>query len=196
MRFSNDYWNEKYQSNETGWDIGSISTPLKNYIDQLTNKECKILIPGAGNAWEAEYLFNKGFHNTFVLDYSTKAMENLLQRCPDFPKDNIFVDDFFLHERTYDLIIEQTFFSSLFPSQRKDYAISMYNKLVDNGKLVGLLFNHEFEFDGPPFGGTANEYVKLFEPLFDIEILETATNSIAPRLGREIFMLLRKRISR
>jgi hypothetical protein len=44
-----NYWEERYLKNEIGWDIGAVSTPLKEYIDQLTNKACRILIPGAGN---------------------------------------------------------------------------------------------------------------------------------------------------
>jgi hypothetical protein len=57
MKFDKSYWEEKFIKNETGWDIGYVSTPLKEYFDQLTNKDLKILIPGSGNGYEAEYLF-------------------------------------------------------------------------------------------------------------------------------------------
>jgi len=56
-----NYWENRYQNQQTGWDIGEISSPLKAYIDQLEDKSIKILIPGAGNAYEAEYLFLNGF---------------------------------------------------------------------------------------------------------------------------------------
>ena len=36
------YWENKYKSQSTGWDLGEISRPLKNYIDQIHNKELKI----------------------------------------------------------------------------------------------------------------------------------------------------------
>jgi hypothetical protein len=32
------FWDQKYQNQETGWDIGTISEPLKCYIDQLEDK--------------------------------------------------------------------------------------------------------------------------------------------------------------
>ena len=67
-KFNKKYWEQKYTNNQTGWDIGHISTPIKNYIDQLQNKELRILIPGAGNSYEAEYLWNQGFKNLFILD--------------------------------------------------------------------------------------------------------------------------------
>jgi len=53
----NKYWTNRYNSDKTGWDLGEPSQPLTQYIDQIKNKEIKILIPGAGNAYEAEYLF-------------------------------------------------------------------------------------------------------------------------------------------
>jgi hypothetical protein len=50
------------RSNETGWDLGQVSPPLKAYIDQLTDKNLRILIPGCGNSYEAEYLLEKGLY--------------------------------------------------------------------------------------------------------------------------------------
>lgn len=41
-----NYWTERYGKGETGWDIGHVSTPIKEYVDQLEDKELKILIPG------------------------------------------------------------------------------------------------------------------------------------------------------
>ena len=40
------YWDSRYVSDEIGWDIGYPSTPLKEYIDTIENKNLKILIPG------------------------------------------------------------------------------------------------------------------------------------------------------
>ena len=58
MFLSQSYWNNRYLENDFGWDTGSITTPLKTYIDGLTDKSLKILIPGAGNSYEAEYLIS------------------------------------------------------------------------------------------------------------------------------------------
>ena len=58
-----NYWEERYQNNEIGWDVGAITTPLKDYIDQITDKSIRILIPGAGNGYEFDYLIKKGFFN-------------------------------------------------------------------------------------------------------------------------------------
>lgn len=188
-----DFWNEKYKSCDTGWDIGEISSPLKTYFDQLTEKNLQILIPGCGNAYEAEYLHQKGFKNVFLLDFSELALEQFKKRVPDFPDYHLINDDFFNHHQQYDLMVEQTFFCALHPDLRKKYAAHTHQLLKDNGKIVGLLFDAPLNENHPPFGGNKKEYEALFSPYFKIEIMETATNSIAPRAGRELFIKLLKK---
>ena len=175
-----------------GWDIGYVSTPIKEYINQLTDKNLKILIPGGGNSYEAGYLFKKGFKNVFVLDISSIPLMNLAKRIPSFPKKNLLHYDFFELENTFDLILEQTFFCALEPSLRKEYVKKMYKLLKPNGKLVGLLFKIPLNTDKPPFGGNKLEYLFLFKEKFKIESMEVAYNSIPQRAGNELFFMLSK----
>ncbi|MBN1651190.1 MAG: methyltransferase domain-containing protein [Bacteroidales bacterium] len=193
QKLSPEYWNKTYETKKTGWDIGYVSTPLKMYFDQLKNKSIRILIPGAGNAYEAEYLWQQGFKNVFVLDFSEAAMAGFLARFPEFPASNILIEDFFQHNNQYDLIVEQTFFTSIYPTQRKEYAAKTAELLKSGGKLVGLVFNHPFAFDGPPYSGTPEEYRDLFAPYYHFNIFETAYNSIKPRKDRELFFVLVKK---
>ena len=193
MNFYETYWNDKYISGETGWDIGHISTPLKEYIDQLSDKNFKILIPGGGNSYEAEYLFKNGFNNVFVVDISSIPLKNLAKRLPSFPNENLLHSDFFELEQTFDLILEQTFFCALDPSLREKYVQKMHKLLKPEGKLVGLLFNIPLNADKPPFGGNKEEYLSLFKEKFKIEILETAYNSIPQRSGNELFFKFLKK---
>ena len=186
------YWEKRWQENQTGWDTGAITTPLKEYVDQLTNKGISILIPGCGNAYEAEYLVERGFKNVFIVEISDLAIVSFLKRYPKFPKENIFNLDFFKLDQTFDLIIEQTFFCAIDPAMRPAYAFHAAKLLKPKGKLVGLLFNRDFE-GGPPFGGNKDEYLKTFEPNFKIEIMERAYNSIPPRIGTELFIKLVKK---
>jgi hypothetical protein len=53
MNEAENYWTNRYETESTGWDLGSPSTPLKTYFEQLKAKTLHILIPGAGNAYEA-----------------------------------------------------------------------------------------------------------------------------------------------
>lgn len=193
MKFDEQFWTEKYRLGKTGWDIGYVSTPIKEYIDQLTDKDLDILIPGGGNSYEAEYLFKNGFRNGYVLDISEVPLNNLRNRIPEFPANRTIHSDFFELDKQFDRVLEQTFFCALPPTKRPDYVRKMHEILKPGGKLAGLLFDMKLNDDHPPFGGSESEYRKLFEPYFDILIMETATNSIPPRAGNEFFILMQKK---
>ena len=192
-QFSESYWTERYKNNEAAWDAGSITTPIKAYVDQLKDKTLKILIPGAGNGHEAEYLMTHGFKNVFVLDISEAPIANIKKRLPEFPTDQLITGDFFKHNQTYDLILEQTFFCALDPVLQKDYAPQIHKLLKPGGKLAGVLFTEPLHTTVPPFALSKQAYVSLFQPYFNIQTLETCYNSIKPRQGRELFAILQKK---
>jgi cyclopropane fatty-acyl-phospholipid synthase-like methyltransferase len=192
IQLNEAYWTERWKNHQTGWDIGFVSTPIKEYVDQLENKELKILIPGCGNAYEGEYLMKHRFKNTHLIDISQEALNSFKKRFPSFPEENLHHGDFFNHQEKYDLVIEQTFFCALNPELRKDYVTKMHDTLTENGKLVGVLFHDKLFDDHPPFGGFLEEYKALFASKFFIHKMEMCKNSIEPRLGREVFINLKK----
>lgn len=192
MNLDKNFWNNRYAGNQTGWDVGAPTTPLKEFIDTLEDKSIRILIPGCGNAYEAEYLHGQGFENVFVIDIAPLALEGFKKRAPHFPEDHLFCGDFFEHTGQYDLILEQTFFCALNPELRSDYAKKMHELLVSKGKLAGVMFCFELTEKGPPFGGSAEEYRGYFEEYFEIVSLEECKNSIKPRLGNELWVELIK----
>ena len=187
------FWEQKYQSNKTGWDLGEVSPPIKEYIDQLTNKNLKILIPGGGNSYEAEYLFQKGFQNVFVVDVSRTALENFKNRVPNFPSSNLLNNDFFELQQDFDLIIEQTFFCAIDPILRPKYTAKIHEILRPKGKLVGLLFSVPLNEDHPPFGGSKEEYQSYFIPKFKVISFQECYNSFQSRQGMELFINLKKK---
>lgn len=181
------FWEARYEQQQTGWNIGSVSTPIKEYLDQLTDKNLRILIPGCGFGFEAIYAHQLGFTQVYVLDFVQEALDNLKHNCPSFPAEHIIQADFFEFEGTFDLIIEQTLFCAIDPKMRTAYAQKVSQLLVEGGKLVGLLFDRSFE-SGPPHGGSAAEYATLFSPYFRELIIESAYNSIPARAGSEVFI--------
>lgn len=187
------YWNNQYDANTTGWDLGEVSPPLKAYIDQLNNKNLRILIPGCGNTYEAEYLLQQGFTDVTVIDIAPTLVAKLKQKFASNPNIKIILGDFFEHVGEYDLILEQTFFCALNPPLRKDYVTRMNELLAQNGKLVGVLFDREFEQPGPPFGGCKCQYGPMFEKDFDFKTFELCNNSFEKRKGTELFINLQKK---
>ncbi len=188
MSLDRTFWRERYLAKDTGWDLGGPSTPLREYIDQLKNKTMRILIPGAGRAYEAEYLHNRGFTNVFVIDLAEEPFTDLKQRCPTFPTDHLLVGDLFTHAGQYDLIMEQTFFCALDPALRQAYVKKMYELLAPGGKLTGVLFDDHLNEDRPPFGGSAEIYEPIFSKHFQSLSFKPCYNSIKPREGREVWL--------
>jgi len=192
LQINKSYWENLYKNNQLGWDIGYISTPLKEYIDQLTDKNLKILIPGSGIGYEAEYLYNKGFLQTFYLDYSKAAVKNFKKKSPEFPAENIIEKDFFEQQGNYDLILELAFFTSIIPEEREKLADKIFRLLKPGGKYVGVFFNHEFKLNEPPFGAMKETYLELIKDKFKVKTFKIAYNSIKPRAGRELFFIFEK----
>ena len=196
--FDAPYWQARYATpGRAQWDAGRATPPLQAYFDQLSvNQSFKILIPGAGRAYEAEYLHRQGIGEVTVADFAPKPLAELAARVPDFPAANLWQADFFELDCAgqFDLLVEQTFFCALAPALRPAYAQQCARLLRPGGKLVGLLFDTEFAgATEPPFGGTRAEYRAYFEPYFDFVHFETAHNSLPARRGRELFICLRKR---
>ena len=187
-----NFWNQRWKNQQTGWDIGYASTPIVTFMEKYPNKDARILIPGCGNAYEAAYLLENGFTNLTLIDIAPIAIQNVKEKFKNNPQINIVHGDFFEHKGEYDLLIEQTFFCALEPKLRSEYVKQASSLLADGGEIMGLLFGKEFENQGPPFGGSIDEYNLLFDKLFVIEIMEPCYNSIAPREGSELFIKLRK----
>jgi len=188
-----NYWSNRYDTGTAVWDLGEVSPPIKNYIDQLTDKNIRILIPGCGNTHEADYLLKQGFSNITVIDIAHTLVAQLKEKYKDNSHIKIILGDFFKHDGQYDLVLEQTFFCAIDPSLRENYVAKMPALLAPAGKLVGVLFNRQFEEQGPPFGGTKNEYEPMFAKDFIFKTFEPCYNSFHKRKDSELFINLVKK---
>lgn len=186
-----EYWNNRYQNNQTGWDIGGVSGPMKELISEITDKSAKILIPGCGNAYEALYLNGLGYENVFLCEISDIVIKAFKKNNPHFPAENCLNIDFFELEGEFDVILEQTFFCAISPDLRDQYVLKIHELLSNNGVLLGVLFNQDFS-SGPPFGGSTVEYKKRFEKLFRSVHIEACISSITPRMGNEVLIRVHK----
>ena len=145
ITLNSEFWNKRYLDKETGWDIGYVSTPIKEYFKKVKNKELKILIPGGGNSYEAEFLFNKGFTNTFLLDYAKTPLINFKRRNPKFPSNQLIHCNFFDYQDNFDIIIEQTFFCAIYPKRK---SLSMHTTVQQQS--YGLCPTPQFQPNDTP----------------------------------------------
>ena len=186
------YWNDRYLSNDTPWDLQGPSPPLAQYLKGIPNKSAYLLFPGAGYGHEVAFAHQIGLTNSYYLDFSQTASKFFKERNPSISELNILTSDFFSLSMSFDYIIEQTFFCALNPDLRKKYVETMHRLLSKGGKLAGLFFATEFDKLGPPFGATEELYRTLFGDLFYIPRFEIAKNSVGPRAGNEYFFEFEK----
>jgi len=191
-KLDGQYWERRYISEDTPWNLGTPSPPLCRYTDQYTNLNARVLIPGAGDSQDAIYLHSRGFTDITICDISPTAIDKSRQRTRGFEGINYIAADFFTLEGKYDLILEQTFFCALSPSMRTQYIHKMTELLVEGGTLAGLLFASEFENEGPPFGGVKDDYTSLFGNYLHIHTMQMCYNSAPPRQGNELFFICKK----
>ena len=138
-------------------------------------------------------LLKLGYTHLTIVDIAPTVVARLKEKYADRPEIQILCGDFFQHEGSYDLILEQTFFCALVPSLRSAYVEKMAELLKSGGLLVGVFFDRDFE-GGPPFGGHAEEYRTLFTPYFELLDFSPCIRSAAPRAGSELFIRMRKRL--
>lgn len=192
----NNFWEQRWQNQQTGWDLGAPSPPLIEYLQQIPAEKratLRVLIPGCGNGHEAFWMVRHGFQHVTLLDIAPTAVKTMQQRIQAELQGNsiqpqVICGDFFEHQEQYDLILEQTFFCALLPELREAYVAQMNKLLLPGGKLVGLLFDRSFE-GGPPFGGSKEVYEQQFSAHFTVHKMEKCHNSIAPRAGSEVFFI-------
>ena len=60
---------------------------------------------------------------------------------------------------------------------------------IGEGQWTAMLFNTQFDGGGPPFGGSIDEYIDLFQGVFKEIVIDEEPASIEPRKGREVFVI-------
>jgi len=180
------YWNIRYLNEDTPWTLNTHNNAIVNYfLDKDRNSN--ILIPGAGLSSEAQALLELGYKNITICDISEIVISKLKSENDLASKILLLNADFFELVGQYDYIIEQTFFCAINPELREQYVTKIYDLLKPRGRLLGVLFNIDFEKAGPPFGGSEKEYKNLFSNRLNIINMEICQDSVSARMGNELF---------
>ena len=194
--YSQEDWQRHYDEDDLGWDLGHVAPPFVDLLESNAIFPCKTLVPGCGRGHEVIFFGENGFDVTAV-DYSIGAVNHLnsviLERKLNIRVLNL---DFFeldsTHDCLYDLLIEQTFFCAISPSQRPLYVETVARILQKGGMIAGLFYHTEKE-GGPPFNTTRQDIIKHFSGLFEIRELTQAKNSAEKRKGKEWLAILIKK---
>ena len=194
---SPDFWNQKYKNNDIGWDIDAPTPIFVNWSKKIVENK-NILIPGSGKGHDAIYLSQKK-HNIYAVDFSIEAINFLKIRAKELNlKINAICQDFFKLKDYYgkmDIILEYTFFCAIHPSLRLKYIKESSSLLREGGLFVGILLpvNKKKQDGGPPYGVCMEETIGAFSDYYDILKCEESELSIKPRMGNEVFVIMKKK---
>lgn len=165
-----NFWQERFDTGQTGWDRGAPSPQLIHWIVNGELKPCRIAVPGCGKGWEVAELAARGFDVTGI-DYTPGAVKesqaNLAQRGLTA---KIIQADVLTHmpETPFDAVYEQTCLCALDPDHWIAYAEQLARWIRPGGYLYILFMQVERPGakeglkQGPPFHCDINAMHALF----------------------------------
>ena len=132
-----EFWDECYNNNDTGWDLGEPTPIFINWCNHLKTSK-KICIPGVGNGYDSLYFASKG-HEVTAIDFAQKPIEHLKQKSKINNLNLILLqkDIFNLDKKLnnkFDFIIEYTCYCAIVPKMRNRYIDIMYELLKEGGQ--------------------------------------------------------------
>ena len=189
----NKFWDECYQNNDTGWDLGKPTPIFVDWCNNL-NSSKKICVPGSGNGYDSLYFASKG-HQVTAIDFSGEPIKRLKKYAKKNNLDitvlqkNIFDLNIEL-QNSFDYIVEYTCYCAIDPEMRNKYINVMYDLLKDKGEFIGIFFplNKDISEGGPPFGVNLSETISQFLNKFKLVNSIEHPLSIKPRKGNEQFV--------
>lgn len=166
-----EFWQQRFEKKETGWDRGSPSPQLLEWLDSGVLQPCRIVVPGCGSGWEVAELAKRGFEVTGV-DYTAAAVEKtqVLLDTHKLKAEAIQADVLTYHpEKTFDAIYEQTCLCAIHPEHWFDYAQQLRQWLKTEGSLWVMFMqmirptaSEEGVIHGPPYHCDINAMRALF----------------------------------
>jgi len=189
-------WDENYERNEDGWDLGGPTPVFKRIAESNRFKPGTMIVLGAGRGHDAREFSRHGFHVTAV-DFSSLAVNEMHRLTDENAPITILQQDIFTFPEEYngkfDYILEYTCFCAIDPKRRNEYADVASRLLKPNGISINLAYPLDGRKDGPPFGFTQNELFNLFIGRgFKLLSEETPKDTIPRRKGAEKLFIFQK----
>lgn len=198
------FWEQHYQQNQTGWDLGAPAPALVHWLETAQPQPGRVIVLGCGRGYDAIALAERGF-SVVAMDFAPSAVAAVqaLARDRQLPITVIQQDLFALADpnparpeilapESFDYVVEHTCFCAIAPDRRDDYARAARSLLKPSGQFVGIFFTHDRP-SGPPFGSTVTDLHRHFTPHFHLDTLAPASVSPPKRQGEEHFGQFRVR---
>ena len=165
-----NFWQERFETGQTGWDRGGPSPQLKHWLDNGELSPCRIAVPGCGRGWEVAELAQRGFDVT-GLDYTEAAVREAQAKLHQMglAAEILQADVLSYHpEQLFDAVYEQTCLCAIDPDHWIQYADQLARWIRPGGHLYALFMQagrpgaQEGLKEGPPFHCDINAMHALF----------------------------------
>ena len=166
-----EFWQERFEKSQTGWDRGSPSPQLLAWLDGGELTPCRIAVPGCGMGWEVAELARRGFE-VVGIDYTAAAVEKTqaLLAAQGLKAEVIQADVLVYQPATpFDAVYEQTCLCAIHPEHWLEYALQLRDWVKPEGSLWALFMqmlrpaaSEEGVIHGPPYHCDINGMRALF----------------------------------
>ncbi|TJY59847.1 methyltransferase domain-containing protein [Sinimarinibacterium sp. CAU 1509] len=160
-----DFWEQRYQSQQTGWDRGDASPALQQWLAADALPPGRVLVPGCGRGHEVVALAQAGYVVTAV-DLAPSAIEAVAEKLRQAGTQAQLIHADLLQwtpEQAFDAVYEQTCLCALTPSLWPAYAARLALWVRPGGTLA-ILFMQTGRDGGPPFHCALPRMHELFDP--------------------------------
>lgn len=190
------FWEERYQRNEAGWDLGGPTPVFSRLLESKQFAPGTIIVLGAGRGYDAREFARQGFTVT-AIDFAAQAARDMRAMAePNAPVEILQADIFDLPpalDGTFDYALEYVCFCAIPPRRRLEYADVVTRLLKPGGIFIDLAFPLEIRDGGPPFAVSSGEFLSLFRARgFTLLHREFPPDSIQPRRHREELLIFQK----
>lgn len=192
------FWDDLYITKNDNWTLNNPS-PVFVHLIEKTNliEKGRILILGCGKGYDALFAAQNNF-DVVGVDFSEEALgyANLLAVNENLKLKFIHQDFFELDENYknhFDYIFEYVTFCAVNPDRLNELIKKCYEYLNENGRLITQLFPVDKREGGPPFSIDKNMFYEESKKYFHLEYYSRNINSINPRKGKEILLILKKK---
>ena len=190
-----DFWQQRFENKETGWDRGAASPQLLAWLDSGALQPCRIVVPGCGSGWEVAELARRGF-DVVGIDYTPAAVERTraLLDGQGLAGEVLQADVLaYQPDRPFEAIYEQTCLCALHPDYWVDYARQVQGWLTPRGSLYALFMQvvrpsatKEGLIQGPPYHCDINAMRSLFPAQRWVWPKPPYANVPHPNIGHEL----------
>ncbi|NMM19293.1 MAG: methyltransferase domain-containing protein [Rhodoferax sp.] len=197
-----EFWQERFEKKETGWDRGSPSPQLLAWLDRGELQPCRIAVPGCGSGWEVVELAKRGF-DVVGIDYTAAAVQKTraLVDAQGLKAEVIQADVLnYQPENKFDAVYEQTCLCAIHPEHWLAYSQQLVKWLKPEGSLWVMFMqmlrpaaSEEGVIHGPPYHCDINAMRALFSEKAWIWPKPPYAKVAHPNLSHELALRLVRR---